>query len=151
MAQAAASGEIAQDLRDLIEEEFKDYVGNNIGAIITTGGDLAEGLLALLGEAVVAVLGTVVAAAVFVLYDIWSSSADDYYGTEVFALALPTNITDFVDVLPGVPINGGRRLNTQTLEFFGHTQYPEATSVDGIVDVHFHFEFTNKGVWSPTA
>ena len=138
-------------LGDLIEDEFKDYVGDNIGAIIQEGGKLADALLALVGEAVFAVLGTVVAAAVFVIYDIISSSADDYYGTEVFAFVFPTNTTDFVDVLPGVPINRGRRLNTQTLEFFGHTQYPEATSVDGIVDVHFHFEFTNKGVWSPTA
>ena len=40
VAQSAASGEIGQALRDLIEEEFKDYVSDNIGALIRRAASL---------------------------------------------------------------------------------------------------------------
>jgi hypothetical protein len=58
---------------------------------------------------------------------------------------LPTNITDYVHTLPGQHIAGGFQLDTESLEFRGYTSWPEAALFDGVVDVFFHWELTNKG------
>ena len=125
-------------------------MGNNIGELISTGGQVAEAILTLVGEAVFAVLGAVVAAAIFVLYESGRAAR-----TTTTAPRSSRWYSHEHHRLRGCAARRANQRRTavkhQTLEFFGHTQYPEATSVDGIVDVHFHFEFTNKGVWSPTA
>ena len=86
-----------------------------------------------------------VAAAALVISDIVSGMDDDYYGTKVFVLGLPTNITDFIHSLPGHAIPGGFELESSGLGFQGSTSWPEATAWDGEVVVRFHWEFTNKG------
>lgn len=145
IAQEAVSGEVNQVIRDYLEEKFKDYVGDNIGQIIQSGGQIAQTIASLIGTATSAIVGMIVAAAALVIADIISGMEDDYYGTEVFVFVLPTNITDYVKSLPGQAIAGGYQLDTEALEFKGYTSWPEAAAFDGIVEVFFHWEFTNKG------
>jgi hypothetical protein len=145
VAQQAASGEIGQEIRDFIEEKFEDYVGDNIGQLINAGGQLAQEIVSLASSITGGIIGMVVMAAALVISDIISGMSDDYYGTEAFVLVLPTNITDFVHSLPGQHIADGFQLDTESLEFRGYTSWPEAAIFDGVVDVFFHWELTNKG------
>jgi hypothetical protein len=71
----------------------------------------------------------VVAAAALVISDIVSGMDDDYYGTKVFVLGLPTNITDFIHSLPGHAIPGGFELESSGLGFQGSTSWPEGDGV----------------------
>jgi hypothetical protein len=144
-AESALSGATSEAMRDLLEEKFKDFVGDNIGELIEAGGQAAQTIASLIGSTTSAIVGMVVAAAALVISDIVSGMDDDYYGTEVFALVLPTNITDFVHTLDGQAMAGGYKLDTEFLEFKGYTSWPEATAWDGMVRVYFHWEFTNKG------
>ncbi|MGH9766078.1 MAG: hypothetical protein ACREAB_01485 [Blastocatellia bacterium] len=144
IAQEALSGAVSQITRDLLEEKFKEFVGDNIGQIIQTGGQIAQTIASLISGVTGAIAGLVVAAASLVIADIISGMADDYYGTGVFVFVLPTNITDFVNSLPGQAIGGGFQLDTEGLLFKGPASWPEATAWDGMVDVTFHWEFTNK-------
>jgi hypothetical protein len=130
MADDALSGEVSQLVRDLLEEKFKDYVGDNIGQLIQAGGQAAQTIASLIGSTTGSIVGMVVAAAALIISDIISGMQDDYYGTEVFALVLPTNITDFIHTLDGQPIAGGYRLDSETLVFKGYTSWPEATAWD---------------------
>jgi hypothetical protein len=145
VAQQAASGEIGQEISNYLEEKFKDYVGDNIGQLINAGGQLAQEIVSLASSITGGIIGTVVMAAALVISDIISGMSDDYYGTEAFVLVLPTNITDYVHTLPGQHIAGGFQLDTESLEFRGYTSWPEAALFDGVVDVFFHWELTNKG------
>jgi hypothetical protein len=145
IAHEAVSGEVSQMVRDLLEEKFEEYIGDNIGQIIQSGGQLAQFIAALIGEVTAAIAGVVVAVAAIVITDIISGMQDDYYGTKVFVFVLPTNMTDFVHSLPGQPIYGGYWLDTEGLGFRGPTSWPEATAWDGLVEVLFHWEFWNKG------
>ena len=36
-------------------------------------------------------------------------------------------------------------MDFEALTFKGYTSWPEATAWDGMVEVFFHWEFTNKG------
>jgi hypothetical protein len=145
IAEAMVDGEVSQDVRDFLEEQFKDFVGENIGQLIQAGGQLAETILLLISETVLGLIGMVVAAATLVIAGIISGMEDEYYGTEAFVFVLPTNITDFVHGLPGQAVGKGYQLDTETLTFKGSTSYPEATAFDGIVEVSFHWEFFDKG------
>ena len=144
VADAAASGELGQAIRDYIEEKFKDFIGDNIGQLINAGGQMAQELVALITSTIGGIIGMVVAAAALVISDIISGMSDDYYGTEAFVFVLPTNITDYVHTLAGQHIAGGFQLDTESLEFRGYTSWPEAALFDGVVDVFFHWELTNK-------
>jgi hypothetical protein len=144
IAQDALGGDVNQIIEEVLEEQFQEFIGDNIGQIIQAGGQIAQTIAALIGTATSAIAGMIVAAAAFVIADIISGMGDDYYGTEVFVFVLPTNITDFVKSLPGQPITGGYLLDTQSLGFQGSTSWPEATAWDGFVKVSFHFEFTDK-------
>jgi len=145
VADAAASGELGQAIRDYIEEKFKDFIGDNIGQLINAGGQMAQELVSLASSIIGGIIGMVVMAAALVIADIISGMSDDYYGTEAFVFVLPSNITDYVHTLPGQPMAGGFKLDTESLEFRGYTSWPEAAQFDGVVDVFFHWELTNKG------
>jgi hypothetical protein len=105
---------------------------------------MAQYLVSLITSTIGAIIGMVVAAAALVIADIVSGMSDDYYGTEAFVFVLPTNITDYVHTLPGQPMAGGFKLDIESLEFRGYTSWPEAAQFDGVVDVFFHWELTNK-------
>ena len=145
VADGLASGEVGQAIRDYLEENFKEYIGDNIGNLIHESAEFAQLLVELIASIESAIIGMVIAAAALVISDIISGMSDDYYGTEVFVLALPTNVTDYIDSLPGQPTAEGFQLDTESLEFKGYTSWPEASAFDGIVDVFFHWEFSNKG------
>ena len=144
VADAAASGELGQAIRDYIEEKFKDFIGDNIGQLINAGGQMAQELVSLASSIIGGIIGMVVMAAALVIADIISGMSDDYYGTEAFVFVLPSNITDYVHTLPGQPMAGGFKLDTESLEFRGYTSWPEAAQFDGVVEVFFHWELTNK-------
>jgi hypothetical protein len=146
IANEMASGAVGQAIKDYLQDHFKEYIGDNLGQIIHDGGEFAQMLINLIASTVGAFIGMVVAAAALVISDIVSGMSDDYYGTEAFVLVLPTNITDWVDTLPGALVPGGYRLDTEVLEFRGYTSWPEATAFDGVVDVYFHWEFGDKGM-----
>jgi hypothetical protein len=145
VADEMASGEIGQAISDYLEENFKEYIGDNLGNLIHEGAEFAQMLGSLIASTTAGVISMVIAAAALVISDIISGMSDDYYGTEAFILVLPTNITDYVHSLPGQPIAGGFQLDSESLEFKGYTSWPEASAFDGIVDVFFHWEFSNKG------
>jgi len=143
IAEDTASGEISQLVREYLEEQFKEYVGENIGAVVQAGAQLAQIIVSLVSSVTAGIVGMVVAAAAFVISGIISGMSDDYYGTEVFVLTLPTNITDYIRTLPGQAMpGGGFRLDTEYLDFRGYTSWPEAGTWDGVVRVSFHWEFT---------
>jgi hypothetical protein len=144
VAQEMVNGDVNQDIRDFLQEEFKDFVGDNVDQIIQSGGQIAQTIASLIGSATSAIVGMIVAAAALVISDIISGMGDDYYGTEVFVFVLPTNITDFVESLPGQAIAGGYQLETDNLVFQGYTSWPEAAAWDGMVEVLFHWEFSGK-------
>lgn len=145
VADELASGPVGQEIRDFLQEEFEDFIGDNIGQILESGGQIAQAIINMISGTLSAVVGMVTAAVALVAADIVSGMADDYYGTEVFVFVLPTNITDFVHSLDGYTnAYGVRQLDTESLTFRGYTSWPEATVFDGQVRLYFHFEFFDK-------
>lgn len=147
VAEQLASGPVAQEIRDFLQEEFEDFIGDNIDDILQAGGQIAQAIVSLISGTVGAIVGMVTAAVALVTADIVSGMADDYYGTEVFVFVLPTNLTDFINSLPGQPKGSDfQQLDTMWSSFQGYTSWPEATVWDGRVNVYFHFEFFDKYV-----
>ncbi len=147
IAQDAASGEVSQVIKEYLEEKFKDYIGENIGQLIQAGGQVAQTIATIIGEVIGGIVGLIVAAATIVITDIISGMSDDYYGTEVYVLVLPTNITNYIHTLPGTGSDDTGyqtyKLDDEVLGFAGYSSWPEATAWDGYVEVRFHWEFTN--------
>jgi hypothetical protein len=150
VADQMVNSEIGQDIRDYLEKNFKEYIGDNLVQIVEAGGEIAEYLGALISSTMAGIVGMVIAAVTLVLSDIISGMKDDYYGTEAFVFVLPTNITDLVHSLPGkITSDGGFELERETIELKGYSSWPDAAAFDGIVDITFHWKLTNRQTFSP--
>jgi hypothetical protein len=138
--------EVDQALLDYLQEHFQDYVDRNLPDYAKEGKEFVDAIKSLMDETTAGIAAMVTIAIGLVMSDIISGMADDYYGTEAHILVLPTNLVEFVLNMPGgqpLPGGGGIRLN-ESLDFLGHTAWPEATSWDGEVEVSFHWELRSR-------
>lgn len=143
------NGEVTHLVEDYLEEHFKDYVGDNVETLISQVGNVAQLVASLISSTVATVVGLVVAAIGFVVSVVVASNPDDYYGTEVFALVLPTNFVDYVSSLDGHYTDYGEfRLNDQKLDFVASSTWPTAAAYDGEVELTIHWVFLDKTTWS---
>jgi hypothetical protein len=143
IAQQSLSGDIADNVTNYLEEKFKDYLRNNTTELIHDTVHLAQAIATIVASAQAGIAGLVIAAAALVIADIFSGAADDFYGMQVFVFSLPTSAADYIEGLPGEPLDNGYRLADESLAFRGATSWPEATAWDGMVEVIFHWEFTD--------
>lgn len=137
------------NLLGLSEQDIKRYLEEHIQDIIRY---VADGLqiftrIAEVGEAAPFV-GTAIAVAAHAGVAIVRDLADDYYGTRSAHLTLESNREEDVHKLPGRLVGSGaaRRYVTrsQTIRFTGPPPANAAAAFDGIVDVEFHWEFSDR-------
>jgi hypothetical protein len=129
------------------EEQAKQYIKEHIGDAIHYVGDGIQLLpsIADLGQAA-PVVGTAIAVATMIIAPIVQDMADDYYGTRAAHLTLESNRAAEIHKLPGalVGTGAGRRYVTkpQRVQFKGPPAANSASAFDGIVEVEFHWEFS---------
>ena len=86
--------------------------------------------------------------ATYIVVAILEDMKDDYYGTRVAYLTLESNRLADVHALPGAVVGTGsnRRyvVKPQTIRFKGPPGANSASAFDGVVDVEFHWEFSER-------
>ena len=129
------------------KEQAKQYIEEHMGDAIHYVGDGLQLLpsIADLGNAA-PVVGTAIAVATMIIAPIVQDMADDYYGTRAAHLTLESNRAEEIHKLPGAMVGSGthRRYVTrsQTLQFKGPPAANSAAAFDGVVDIEFHWEFS---------
>jgi hypothetical protein len=143
LSQLSASGKVWE----FTKEQAEKYVKNHLSEAIHYVADGVQVLssLADIGSAV-PVVATVIAVATMIVAPIVQDMADDYYGTRAAYLTLESNRAAEVHKLPGALVGTGadRRYATkpQTVQFKGPPAANSAAAFDGIVDIEFHWEFS---------
>lgn len=139
LAQDLASGDIADAVRDYLDENFEDYM-DDINQLVNAGAEVAQLVASIVGSTTAAIGGMVIAAAALIISAVIASLPDDYYGTEAYVLVLPSNSWDYVHSLPGqITSYGGWQLDSETIEFKGQASWPDAAAWDGMVGITVHW------------
>jgi hypothetical protein len=139
------------DLQELINEFGVDMDVLNIATNVAHA--TADAIAAAVGGsagAVIGGVGAVVTAAIIVGAHIHAESKDDYYGTQLVSLAIESNRVDVIQQLPGGVTRNGQDevyvVDNETRRFYGPPLANAAASFDGIVDITFHWEFSEMGL-----
>lgn len=149
VAMGELSGVVADgSILGLDEDDLTEFLSDHAEDAIRYVSDGVQVVAASVdaGEAA-PIVGTAVAAAAFILVPIFEDMADDYYGTGATYLTLASNKTAEIHKLAGGRVGTGAQrkyvLKPQTLRFKGPPASNSATSFDGVVDVEFHWEFSD--------
>ena len=136
---------LSSEIADMVSSYLEEYQDQLIEEGISAAGHIAQFASMIAGETSAAIGGMVAAAAAMVIAAVVAGMDDDYYGTEVAVLVLPTNLTDYVKGLAGQPsADGGFKLKGEEMRFYGYTSYPSAAAFDGICEVNIHWELTGQ-------
>jgi hypothetical protein len=146
VAQTVLGAEVDGIVREYLEEKFKEYVNENMDELIHLGIDVAAYIAGLVTSTTLAVVGMVLMAAGLILAAVIAGLPDDFYGTEVEVLVLPTNAAEYIHSIPGQPVAsiGGYRLEAKKMHFLGEATYPVATAWDGALELDVEWEFSGK-------
>jgi hypothetical protein len=143
-------GDIAKYVTKYLESYVREHISEDtakfIADAVQIGGEILRFLVTLINTVASFIIGIVLAAVTMIVVDIISGMPDDYYGTDVYALALPASIAEIVEALPGetTPDGKGYKLETESIDLRGSTQWPSAASTDGEVEITFDWEFGSK-------
>jgi hypothetical protein len=143
------SSQVSKHLGEYIDDYIKNHLpelSDWAKAGIDLAGDIADFLASVFAGAFGPLVGMAIAVAAFVASAIYSGSADDYYGSDIFILFLQTNLTDHIESLPGHFTEDGKdyQLDTDSMYLVGATQWPSATNYDGSIEITFNWEFGGK-------
>lgn len=132
------------DILEMAEEELTDYLLENADEIIRY---VADGLrMVSYASDAAGPIGAAIAVVAAVTSIIVADMEDDYYGTRGATLRLVSNRTEEIHKLPGTVVGTGaeRRyvVNPQKIEFKGPPASNQAGAWDGIVEIEFHWEFS---------
>jgi hypothetical protein len=139
------------DLHGLDENAILDYVKNSgmsEGDIASIIVDILQGINTAANVSGAAIAGGAAAViAINIINAILADMEDDYYGTTVVSLVIPSNRVEDIHSLPGHVEGEGTNqkyiLNSETLRFYGPPLANAAGAFDGIVDITLHWEFSN--------
>lgn len=138
------------DLHGLDENAILDYIKNSgIGEedIVGIVVDILQVINTVANVSSAAIVGGAVAVvAVPVISAILADMEDDYYGTAIVSLVLPSNRVEDIHSLPGHVTGEGENqkymLDSKTLRFYGPPLENIAGAFDGIIDITLHWEFS---------
>lgn len=138
------------NLHGLDDNDVVDYLKDNgfsEGDIASTVADILQGINTAANVSGAAIIGgTAVTIAINVGSAIIQDMDDDYYGTKTVSLLLPSNRVDKVQELSGHSEGVGAYrkyvLDSETMRFRGPPPANSASSFDGVVDITFHWEFS---------
>jgi hypothetical protein len=140
LANEFLSGQIHSDITEYLQEQFEQYISDNWQEIVEQAPAVAEYIIALISDSTAGIVGMVIAVAAIIIVSIISDMGDDFYGIEAYTFALPTNIRDYIESLPGQQTNAlldGFRLETDPIPLHGHSSWYSAANYDGWVDLYF--------------
>lgn len=141
----AATGWLGDAIFDKVSEELED-LGLAKYPSQAAAASVAAVAAAIAGSITAAVGGLVLGFVAGILAIVTQAVADDFYGTKVVTLVLPTNTEDYVTQLPGdAQPDGSFRLRPRRPKFRYET--PGGGSVklrDGVVEVQLHWEFKDR-------
>jgi hypothetical protein len=133
------SGNVASDVRQYLEDQFKEFIKDNWEEVLQQAPAVAQYIASLVSSSVAAVVAEVLLAAAFVISGIISGASDDFYGIQYDTIALLTNAQGYIG-LPGQATNQlpeGFRIETDPITLLGSSSWPEATKYDGIVEIYY--------------
>ena len=140
-------GELA-DLYRMHQDEIEEFVNENAEEILEYVIDGIQVVNSVATAAAGPFAGAVIAVVAIteIVTQIYGDSADDYYGTQATALTLSSNQVGEVHKLPGRQVGQTYVTDIQSLRFYGSPGVTSAGSFDGIVDITYHWEFTNREI-----
>jgi hypothetical protein len=145
LSDVVEDGQILGFDKDDVTEYLSDHAADAIRYV-------ADGvrLLSTIADIGVAapIVGTAVAVATFVIVPVIQDMADDYYGTGAAHLTLESNLATEIHKLSGRQVGSGATgryvLRSQRLRFKGPPASNAASAFDGVVDIEFHWEFSER-------
>jgi hypothetical protein len=124
--------------------------------VVNLGGQVGQAIASLVSSTTAGIIGVVVVIASAIAAAIISGMEDDYYGTDVFAFLLLTNVTDFVHSLPklaefgpGTTSENGEFEIAPEFHFFfqGESGLLSAVATDGEVEIRSHWVFSSRSMF----
>lgn len=136
------------DLLEMDESELEQFLSEHAAEAIHY---VADGVMTLAsavgaGSGAAAIGGASIAVVAYVVVSIVEDMEDDYYGTRMGTLTLASNRVDEIGQLEGRRDGDRFILDQQSLRFQGPPPANAAAAFDGIVDITYHWEFSDRVV-----
>jgi hypothetical protein len=132
--------QIHSDVTEYLQEQFEQFLGENWEIeLLKQTPAVADYIVSVISSSTAGIIGMALAAAALVVSAIIAGADDDFYGVEASVLALPTNVSDFIESHysgehTSVPLEG-YQLHTEPITLFGHS-FLVAANYDGKLEIH---------------